>query len=38
MTLSVKPETATQVDLSVEEVLVERAFNYLNVISEMLVM
>jgi hypothetical protein len=33
----VKPEKAAQVDLSVEEVLVEKAFEYLNKISEILV-
>lgn len=32
----VKPEQATQVDLSVEEVLVEKAFHYLNSVSEIL--
>ena len=34
----IKPEKAIQIDLSVEEVLVEKAFEYLNKISEILVM
>ena len=33
----IKPKKAAQVDLSVEELLVEKAFKYLNEISEMLV-
>jgi hypothetical protein len=33
----VEPEKAAQVDLSAEEVLVEKAFNYLNSVSEILV-
>lgn len=34
----VKPEKVTQIELSVEEILVEKAFEYLNEISEILVM
>ncbi|MFC2021319.1 hypothetical protein ACFLU1_06030 [Chloroflexota bacterium] len=32
----IKPEEASKVDLSVEEVLVEKAFNYLSLVSEIL--
>ena len=34
----IKPQKATRVDLSIEEVLVERAFNYLDSVSEILAM